>query len=503
MSSTLKQACDSTSLDKDTVSDPPKQLKRELDFFGATVIGLASVIGVGIFVSLGLAAGKAGSAVIGALVVAGFLAACNSLNLAQLAANYPVSGGIYEYGYKYLTPWLGFTGGWIYLLGKTAVAATAALGFAGYLLKLGGLADRGFLVPVAEASVLSLTVVVLGGMQRSKRVTLVTVSVTTFSLLFLIVAGLTVWPSTGLEHLSLSGTNSSEWTGGFLESVALMFVAYNGAARISMVSEEVVEPRKNIPKAILLTIVTIALLYVAVATVSLGAIGAEAFSDAARVQAAPLEVVAESFGIPGAPQILVAGAATAMLSVLLSVILGLSRLLLAMGRRGDLPSLFAQLNSSGTTPYWAVLFVGSAIALLIFIGDVKTTWSFGAFCGLYRCVIVSLAALRITDEERLYPRWLTWLALWSCLFLAFWIEWQIWLIGLGLIGVGLVWHFAAHQIDWQTLTRITTHFNQKSFRAITTKHEVKFNGKNPDFPSYSSKYPAQVSSQSIKSNSKI
>ena len=114
--------------------NPPKQLKRELDWLSAAIMGLASVIGAGIFVSIGLAAEISGSAAIAALIVAGLLAACNSLNLAQLAVNHPVSGGIYEYGYKYLTPWLGFTGGWIYLLSKTAVAATAALGFSGYLL---------------------------------------------------------------------------------------------------------------------------------------------------------------------------------------------------------------------------------------------------------------------------------------------------------------------------------------------------------------------------------
>ena len=427
--------------------NPPKQLQRELGWFGAAIMGLASVIGAGIFVSIGVAAGISGSAVIGALVVAGLLGTCHSLNLAQLAASNPVSGGIYEYGYKYLTPWLGFSGGWVYFLSKIAVAATAALGFAGYLLNTMGLNESGVLMLVAEAGVLIVTLIVLGGMRRSKVSTIVVVSVTILSLLFLMIAGSFVGFANGFENLTVSGTNSSNWIRNFLESTALMFVSYNGAARITMVGEEIVDPRKNIPRAVILTIAITMLLYVGVAVVSLGSIGAEAFSTATRVQAAPLQVVADSFGIPGAGNILAIGAITSMLSIVLTTILGVSRLLLAMGRRGDMPSFLAQLNSAGTTPYWAVIVVSIAIALLVFIGDVKTTWSLGAFGGMYRGVIISLAALRMREEERLYPKGLTWLSLFSSLLLAFCVEWQFWLIGLGLIGVGLIWHFVAHWIN--------------------------------------------------------
>jgi APA family basic amino acid/polyamine antiporter len=194
---------------------------------------------VGIFVSIGIAADISGNAVIGALVVAGLLGACNSLNLAQLAASNPVSGGIYEYGYKYLTPSLGFTGGWLYLISKIAVAATAALGFAGYFLNTTGLSESHFLVPVAEVAVVIVTLIVLGGMQRSKVSTIAVVSVTVFSLLFLIVAGSFVHFPEWFENLLLfSGQNSSNWLPNFLHCVALMFVSYNGAARITMVGEE-------------------------------------------------------------------------------------------------------------------------------------------------------------------------------------------------------------------------------------------------------------------------
>jgi len=425
----------------------PKQLKRELDWFNAAAMGLASVIGAGVFVSLGIASGISGSFVISALVVTGLLAACNSLNIAQLAVNHPVSGGIYEYAYKYLNPWMGFIVGWIYLLSKTAVAATAALGFSGYLLNALGINETNFLIPVAEVAVVIITLIVLSGMKVSKVSTLVVVFLTILSLLFLIVVGLFISISHGFDKLISSGIPTNYSNISFFQSVALMFVSYNGAARITMVGEEIVDPRQSIPKAVGLTIGVTMLLYVGVAIASIGTIGAKAFADATLEQAAPLQAVANSFGIPGAGNILTIGAITSMLSILLTTVLGVSRLLLAMGRRGDMPSFLSTLNQSGTTPYWAVLSVGLIITLLVLIGNVKTTWSLGTFGALSRSTIASLAALQLANEERLYPKWITWLSFLSSVLLIFCVEWQYWLTGIGLIAVGLIWRLTIHQIN--------------------------------------------------------
>ncbi|MBG0743600.1 MAG: amino acid permease [Cylindrospermopsis raciborskii KL1] len=425
------------------------QLKRELDWISAAFMGLASVIGAGIFISIGVAAEISGSMALLALVVAGLLGFCNSFNLAQLSVSHPVSGGIYEYGYKYLTPWLGFTGGWIYLLSKTAVAATAALGFSGYLINNLGIVDEGILVPVAEISVFIITLIVFGGMRSSKVSTIVVVLITITSLLCLITVGLFFCFSHGWEKLtfSSSGINSYHGTISFLQSVALMFVSYNGAARISMVSEEIVDPKKSIPRAIIFTIVTTMALYIGVSLVSFGSIGPEAFASATRTTAAPLKAVADSFGIPLVSNLLALGATTSMLSILLTTVLGVSRLLLAMGRRGDMPKFLTKLNTAGTTPEFAVIFVGIAIAVLVLVGDVKITWSFGTFGALYRSFITSLSALQIGDQERLYPKWISWFSLCSSVVLAFCIEWYYWVIGLGLILVGLVWRFTFRQFQ--------------------------------------------------------
>src|SRR5690606_5390037 len=134
-------------------------------------------------------------------------------------------------------------------------------------------------------------------------------------------------------------------------------------------------PTSAIPRAILITIVLVMLLYCAVALVGIGVAGGEGLQAATEQRAAPLAVVAERFSTSGASTVMTIGALTAMLGVLLNLLLGLSRVVLAMARRGDLPAVLATLNERGTTPYWAVVAVGVSIAIVVAIGDVRTTWS--------------------------------------------------------------------------------------------------------------------------------
>jgi basic amino acid/polyamine antiporter, APA family len=414
-------------------------LKRELGLFGATLMGLGSIVGTGVFVSIGIAAEIAGSGVIFAVAIAAFVAVCNGLNSAQLAANHPVSGGSYEYGYKYLNPWLGFTAGWMFLLAKTASAATAALGFAGYFLQAIGVENRTYLILTALVSVAVLTLIVLLGIRRSNFANTIIVSVTLLSLIVFISVGL---PTVNLPALAVGNQSSIE---SILHATALMFVAYTGYGRIATMSEEVREPRQTIPQAIILTLVVTMLLYVAVAVVVAGVGGIDKLSLETANHAAPLEIIARSFPIGGVSQLLAVGAITAMLGVLLNLILGLSRVWLAMGRRLDMPRILARLNPAGTTPYVAVVVVEITIALFVLAGDVKITWSFSAFTVLIYYAITNLAALRLSPAERLYPQWLAWVGLTACLFLAFWVEKQIWLVGLALIAVGLIWRAIVRQ----------------------------------------------------------
>ncbi|WP_254174968.1 APC family permease [Planktothrix pseudagardhii] len=412
-------------------------LKREIGVLGAIGMGLGSIIGTGVFVSIGIVAGLTGTSVIVAVILAAFVALCNGLNSAQLAANHPVSGGTYEYGYKYLNPGLGFIAGWMFLLAKTASAATAALGFSGYLILMLGVSQSLF-IPIALFTVFVLTAIVFTGIRRSNTANLIIVSITLFSLLFFIISGLPLaFSPTGLNHFLPFFPSTSSAIPNLLEATALMFVAYTGYGRIATMGEEVKDPEKTIPQAMIITVLISMLLYLGVALVAVGVVGTETLS-LASITAAPLEQVANRFALPGSNQVITLGAMTAMLGVLLNLILGLSRVVFAMGKRHDLPRFLAQLNTTQTTPTLAVIVVGIAIAVLVLIGNVKTTWSFSAFTVLIYYSITNLAALKLTLEEQLYSPILAYIGLVSCLFLAVWIEPKVWLLGFGLMLVGWI-----------------------------------------------------------------
>ena len=336
----------------------------------------------------------------------------------------------------------------MFLCAKAASAATAALGFAGYLLHTFGW-SAGRLVPTAIATTLALTAIVLSGMRRSNVTNIAIVSVTLAALLVFVVAGIPSVLDVGAANLSpFFGSGTSEYgpLHGLLYAAAIMFVAYTGYGRIATLGEEVREPRRTIPRAIVLTLIVSAALYIAVGGVAIGAVGSTELAQATQGDAAPLEVVARSFTMPGVHWVVAVGAMTAMLGVLLNLILGLSRVVLAMGRRRDMPAAVARLNASRTTPYVAVTVVGLAVAGLAASGSVTTTWTFSAFTVLIYYAITNMAALQLGESDRLYPRVFAWFGLGACLFLAFWVEWRIWAVGLGCIAFGLGWHGVSRRL---------------------------------------------------------
>ena len=421
------------------------RLKRELGIGGATMMGLGSMIGTGVFVSIGIAAGVAGPSVILAIALAACVATCNALSSAQLAASHTVSGGTYEYGYRYLTPSLGFTAGWVFLLAKSASAATAALGFAAYFLRLVG--EGGTMAPwLAVGAVALFTILVLAGIQRSSQANIAIVSVTLLALGAFVLAGMPMAFSAGTEaFVPFFFDSGGEAVRPFVYATALMFVAFTGYARIATLGEEVIEPRRTIPRAIIVTLVVTALLYIAVAAVAIGSVGADRLAGAS---ATPLELAARAMEMPFLAQLVAIGAITAMLGVLLNLILGLSRVLLAMGRQRDMLPIFGRVSADGKAPAAAVIAVGILVAALAAIGSVELAWSFSAFTVLVYYAFTNLAALRLPEEHRLYPRWIARAGLAACLFLAFWVPLAIWGAGIALIALGLLWRQVALRL-WQ------------------------------------------------------
>lgn len=420
----------------------PTELRRDIGVFGAMMMGMGSIVGTGVFVSIGIAAEVAGPSVLLAIFLASLVAICNGLSSAQLAANHPVSGGTYEYGYRWLSPRLGFTAGWMFVCAKSASAATAALGFAGYLLHVAGGSQANWLLPVSLITLGGLTIVALMGISRSNTANIVIVGATLLSLAFFVVAGFPTAVAHANEHFS-SFLALPEGGAGLLQATALMFVAYTGYGRIATLSEEVKDPRRTIPRAVIVTLIASMTLYVAVAFVGLETVGAKAYGEATRQEVASLEVIASQFQIPGAGMILAIGAITAMLGVLLNLLLGLSRVVLAMGRRGDMPAAMAAVSARTSVPWVATCVVAAIIGGLVLLRDVRLTWSFSAFAVLIYYALTNLCALRLRPEQRLFPIWPAWCGLAACLFLAFWVDWLIWLTGLGLVAMGLCWHGCA------------------------------------------------------------
>ncbi len=420
--------------------EDPGSLARVLGLPGAVLLGLGSILGTGVFVSIGIAAEAAGAWVVPAVALAALVAACNGLSSAALAAAHPVTGGTYEYGYRFLGAPAGFLAGWMFLCAKSASAATAALGFSGYLLARLGVAAPGTRTSVALVVVVVLTAIVAGGIGRSNRANTVIVAVTLVALGGLVVAGTPVAVACALAPAASFGSFEPA---GFFRATALMFVAYTGYGRIATLSEEVRDPERTIPRAIVVTLVVSAGIYLAVASVAVATLGAAELGRVTRAAAAPLEVVAAGLGVPGLETAVTLGAMTAMLSVLLNLLLGLSRVVLAMARRRDMPAGLTEVDGGSGSPRRAVVAVGALIAILVTIGDVKATWSFSAFTVLVYYAITNLAALRLPAEERRVPQAVPGMGLMACLGLAFQVEPRIWGLGLGLLLVGLVWHRAA------------------------------------------------------------
>ena len=421
------------------------RLTRIVGVPGAVLMGLGSILGTGIFVSIGIAAGIAGASMVLALALAAVVATFNGLSSAQLAASHPVSGGTYEYGYRYLTPSLGFTAGWLFISAKSASAATAALGFGGYVLSALGQTGELPRSLIALAAIVSLTIVVASGMRRSNRANVVIVSATLAALLAFVIAGLPNATGNAQVHLKDFFAVSEKGIGGLLHATALMFVAYTGYGRIATLGEEIRDPQRSIPKAIVVTLLATMLIYAAVACVAVAAAGAGRMAEATQGAAAPLVVLARDFGRPGVAWLVAIGAVTAMSGVLLNLLLGLSRVLLAMSRRGDTPRGLAHLEGSPASPRRAVYAVGAFVAILASTASVQLTWSFSAFTVLVYYALTNLAALRLPAENRLVPRWVAITGLIGCLGLAFWVQPRVWIAGLGWIALGIVWHRIARR----------------------------------------------------------
>lgn len=369
-------------------------LSRRLGLGDAVTLGLGSMLGAGVFAVWAPAAEVAGSGLLIGLGIAAVVAYCNATSSAQLAAEYPTSGGTYVYGRERLGAWWGFIAGWSFVVGKTASCAAMALTFAAYAV------PPALQRPTAVAAVVALAAVNYRGITRTARLTRVIVAVT---LTMLIVVVAAAWSGGDLAWTQVQPVVGSgpSWYG-ILQSAGLLFFAFAGYARIATMGEEVKNPEQTIPRAVLVSLAITVGIYAAVAIVVLGVLSANAVASST----APLADALRSTRWHTWAPLVGAGAAAASLGALLALIAGVGRTTLAMARAGDLPHWLAAEHPRFHVPHHAEVALAVVVCGLVLVTDLRSAIGFSSAGVLLYYLVANLAAFTQTPDHRRFPRML-------------------------------------------------------------------------------------------------
>ena len=410
-------------------------LHRRLGVRDAVVIGLGSMVGAGVFSAFTPAAAAAGSGLLVGLVVAAVVAWCNATASAQLAAQYPTSGGTYVYGRARLGPWWGFVAGWGFVVGKTASCAAMALTVATYAVGGDARATR-FL---AIAAVVGLTLVNLRGITKTARLATVLV-VLTIGILGVTLVAIGVANRTWHSPFEDWGTSSAY---GILQSAGLLFFAFAGYARIATLGEEVRDPETTIPRAIPRALGIVVVLYAVVGVVLLAVLGPAgvAASDL------PLLAAADQAGVSwmGAP--VRVAAVLASLGALLGLVTGVSRTMLAMARERDLPAVLATVDERRGVPQAAEAAVCAVVVLLVVAFDVRAVIGFSSFGVLVYYAVANAAAVTQDATHRRWPRGLHRFGIVGCVVLVVTLPWAAVAVGVCVFAVGVLGRLVAQRLQ--------------------------------------------------------
>ncbi|MCB7136162.1 APC family permease [Cellulosimicrobium marinum] len=366
-------------------------LARRLGTGDAVVVGVSAMIGAGVYAVFAPAAAAAGTGLLVGLALAALVALANATSSAQLAAQHPTSGGTYVYGREHLGPWWGYVAGWGFVVGKTASCAAMALVVGAYV------APDGWERSVAAAVVVVLTTIGYRGVTRTAQAARVLVVVTLLALATAVAAGAT----SGAARWSVLGPEGAHggWYG-VLQSAGLLFFAFAGYARLATLGEEVRDPRRTIPRAILLALGVAVAVYAVVAVTLLAVLG----PDGLAASTAPVADAATAGGQAWAGPVVAVGAVAASTGALLALLAGVSRTTLAMARTGDLPRWLDAVHPRFAVPHHAELVVGGVVVLLVLVTDLRGAIGFSSFGVLVYYLVANLSALRQHAPHRLYPR---------------------------------------------------------------------------------------------------
>ncbi|MDQ1598032.1 MAG: basic amino acid/polyamine antiporter, family [Microbacteriaceae bacterium] len=393
------------------------------------------MIGAGVFAAFTPAAQAAGNGLLVGLVVAAVVALCNATSSAQLAAVYPTSGGTYVYGRERLGPWWGFTAGWSFVVGKTASCAAMALTFAAYA------APAGWERPVAVAAVLGLAAVNYFGVTRTATLTRVIVVVVLLALAVAVAAG----ASTGLAASGSFQPGSLVASGGYgiLQSAGLLFFAFAGYARIATMGEEVRNPARTIPRAIVIALTLTVVIYAVIAVIVLGTLGPHGVANSP----APLAEVVRVSGWSWAGPVVRFGAAAASLGALLGLIAGIGRTTLAMAREGDLPRILSAVHPRFRVPHRAEVALAIVVSVLVLTVDLRGAIGFSSFGVLLYYFVANVAAFTQPPTQRRYWRVLPVVGGIACLTLVVTLPPVGIAIGVGVLAIGLAYRGLSRRLS--------------------------------------------------------
>lgn len=380
----------------DTVDGAPR-LRRTLGVWHLTAISIGATLGTGILVVLGTAVPLAGPAVWISFVLAGVAALFSALSYAEMAGSVPVSGSSYSYAYATLGEGIAWVCGWCLVLEYAVSVAAVAVGAGQYVneaLSVFGLTlpdaiaeppgAGGVLNLPAAALVVLATLVLVPGARASAWVNTLLVVVKVGLLVFFVVVAFTAFRGGNFEPLAPMGA------AGVSAAASRLFFSYIGFDAASTAGEEARDAKRDLPRAIIASIVIITVLYILVAVAAIGARPWTEFTDG---EATLVTIVADITGQPWVAFVFAVTAVTAIASVVLTVLYGQTRIFVSMARDGLVPQVLGRISPRTRTPVAGTLIVGGAVAVtaaLIPLGALADATSIGT---LFAFALVNLSVI--------------------------------------------------------------------------------------------------------------
>jgi amino acid transporter len=385
------------------------ELARSIGLFQLTLFGVGATIGTGIFIVLTEAVPIAGPAVVWSFVMAGVVAGLTAICYAELASAVPVSGSSYSYAYATLGEGVAMIVAACLLLEYGVSAAAVAVGWSQYLDEL---FDNlfGFTIPDSlsqapeQGGVLNIPAVILivlcallliRGASESARVNTVMVLIKIGVLILFIAVGLQGWGSDNLSDFAPFGVN------GITSAAGIIFFSYIGLDAVSTAGEEVKNPRRTMPLAIISALIIVTSLYVLVAIV---AVAAQPMADFEGQEAGLSAILETVTGATWPATVLAAGAVISIFSVTLVVIYGQTRILFAMGRDGMVPPLFHRVNPRTLTPVPATIICAVVIGLLAGVLPIDFLAEMTSIGTLVAFLVVSIGVIVLRRTQPDLPR---------------------------------------------------------------------------------------------------